>query len=493
MVGALPGGAGLPPWGGASGVRRCPSPGRPPFGAGSRGSAARVSRVWLVWASPTVCALLSCRCALWGWRKGVPGEGAFRRCQGRLSSGARPPPAARPRGGCRGPLPTCCGCGCAGGGAQHCPLGLHALLGAAGRRGGGRPSPGGWPSTLARGVWVLALLLPLLPALWVGCGGPPSTCCGRRCRCVWHVWCLCGVCALAGAWRCGSCCGAWCCSSSAPLVPPSLVLCCGVVPVVCLPCPSLLARPALVCWLPSSFFCCCGALYPFLYSPLARPPPWLVLFSCLRPGVCLGLSPCLPPWSRFTSPLLSLLLGPVRQRKGVGVGFRAAAGHSMRATARGVFLCGRVGAGTALHTILVTFVRCLFRLCAAAWRLTYLHLCWRVGALGGGVWLPPYPCLVWFAAPLCSLCTRVCGDWHVFSTTPFGSSHTYVDVVIVALFLAWRSAACIILALVLMCVRAFCTLLVPSYHVARPWRWRSCCACGGLSLQACPSFPVCAA
>ena len=31
--------------------------------------------------------------------------------------------------GCWGPPPTCCGCGCVGVGAQHCPLGLHALWG----------------------------------------------------------------------------------------------------------------------------------------------------------------------------------------------------------------------------------------------------------------------------------------------------------------------------------------------------------------------------
>ena len=45
--------------------------------------------------------------------------------------------------GCWGPPPTCCGRGCLGVGAQHCPLGLHALwgLGAAGVVGG--PSPGG--------------------------------------------------------------------------------------------------------------------------------------------------------------------------------------------------------------------------------------------------------------------------------------------------------------------------------------------------------------
>ena len=45
--------------------------------------------------------------------------------------------------GRRGPLPTCCGRGCAGVGAEHCLLGLHALWGAARRGGGWRASPGG--------------------------------------------------------------------------------------------------------------------------------------------------------------------------------------------------------------------------------------------------------------------------------------------------------------------------------------------------------------
>ena len=76
-------------------------------------------------------------------RKGVPVKGAFRRCEGRLRSGAPPPPTAPLQAGCRGPLATCCGRGCAGVGAQHCPLGLHALWGlrAAGVV-GGRPRGG---------------------------------------------------------------------------------------------------------------------------------------------------------------------------------------------------------------------------------------------------------------------------------------------------------------------------------------------------------------
>ena len=75
---AVPGGCGLPPLRGASGVRRCPPPGRPSSGAGSRGSATRVSRVrsvraWGPSTGPTACALAGRRCSLWGWRRVSPG------------------------------------------------------------------------------------------------------------------------------------------------------------------------------------------------------------------------------------------------------------------------------------------------------------------------------------------------------------------------------------------------------------------------------------
>ena len=62
-----------------------------------------------------------------------------------------PSPGCPPLGGCRGPPPACCGRRCAGAGAQHCPLGLHALWGAACCWGGGGLSRGvGFP--LLRGA-----------------------------------------------------------------------------------------------------------------------------------------------------------------------------------------------------------------------------------------------------------------------------------------------------------------------------------------------------
>ena len=219
--GAAPGGVGLPPLSGASGVRRCPSPGRLPSGAGSRGSAirpvcpgcsrcgrgdpapvpqraplrARVARcggggraspgVWLsplrgasevrrspspgcpplpgravgvrhlravgtgvrVWGPGTVpSACMPCGgCVLRGWWGAVPGGVVCHRCEGRLVSGAVPPPAARPLGRAAGVLrPVCPGCGRCGRG-DPAPAPQRAPLRASVARcgGGGGVSPGG--------------------------------------------------------------------------------------------------------------------------------------------------------------------------------------------------------------------------------------------------------------------------------------------------------------------------------------------------------------
>ena len=78
---------------------------------------------------------------LWGWRKGVPGGGAFHCCEGRLGSGAPPPPTARPLGGLLGSATyvlwaRVCGCG----GPTLSPWPARPV-GAACRGGGGGPSP----------------------------------------------------------------------------------------------------------------------------------------------------------------------------------------------------------------------------------------------------------------------------------------------------------------------------------------------------------------
>ena len=100
-------------------------------------------RAWGPSTGPTAWALAGRRCSLWGWRKGVLGRGAFHRCEGRLRSGAVPPPTARPLGGLLGSAThvlwaRVCGCG----GPPLSPW--HAChVGAACRGGGGGPSPGG--------------------------------------------------------------------------------------------------------------------------------------------------------------------------------------------------------------------------------------------------------------------------------------------------------------------------------------------------------------
>ena len=107
---------------------------------------------------------------LWGWRKGVPGGGAFQCCEGRLGSCAPPPATARPLGGLLGSAThvlwaRACGCG----GPTLSPWPAHPV-GAACRGGGGGPSPYlAWgcapPVGRVRGVRV--------PGGGLGGGGPP--------------------------------------------------------------------------------------------------------------------------------------------------------------------------------------------------------------------------------------------------------------------------------------------------------------------------------
>ena len=110
-----------------------------------------------------------------------PGGVACHRCEGRLVSGAVPPPAARPlERAARVLRPVCPGCGrCGRGDPAPAPQRAPLRAGVARCGGGGRVSPGGVPSTIVRGVPGHALSLPRLPAHWAGCWGPPPTCCGR--------------------------------------------------------------------------------------------------------------------------------------------------------------------------------------------------------------------------------------------------------------------------------------------------------------------------
>ena len=78
-------------WGGQPGFRDPCVPGAVGAGVGTQ-------------HRPHSVALTGRRCSLWGWRKGIPGGGSFHCCEGRLRSGAPPPPTARPLGGLLGGL-----------------------------------------------------------------------------------------------------------------------------------------------------------------------------------------------------------------------------------------------------------------------------------------------------------------------------------------------------------------------------------------------------
>ena len=106
-------------------------------------SRVRSVRAWGPSTGPTACAPAGRRCSLWGWRKGVPGGGAFHHCEGRLRSGAVPPPTSGPLGGLLGSATDVlwarmCGCG-----GPTLSLWPACPVGAACRGGGGGPSPGG--------------------------------------------------------------------------------------------------------------------------------------------------------------------------------------------------------------------------------------------------------------------------------------------------------------------------------------------------------------
>ena len=115
--------------------------------------------------------------------KGVPGGGAFHRCQGRLRSGAPPPPTARPLGGLLGSAThvlwaRVCGCG----GPTLSPL-PACPVGAACRGGGGGPSPWGVACHRCEGRLVSgAVPPPAARPLGRAAGAPRPVCPGcRRC------------------------------------------------------------------------------------------------------------------------------------------------------------------------------------------------------------------------------------------------------------------------------------------------------------------------
>ena len=97
-----------------------------------------------------------------GGGRASPGGAVFHRREGRLVSGAVPPPATRlPERAARVPRPVCPGGGRCGR-VDPAPAPQRAPLRAGVARcgGGGRASPGGVPSTVVRGAWCQALSLP---------------------------------------------------------------------------------------------------------------------------------------------------------------------------------------------------------------------------------------------------------------------------------------------------------------------------------------------
>ena len=154
----VPGGGCLPPLWGASEARRRPSPDCPPTGRAVWVRHPRaVGAGVCVWGPNTV--LSACMpyggCMPRGWWGAVPGGVVCHRFEGRLVSGAVPPPAARPlERAARVPQPVCPGCGRCGHG-DPAPAPTECAL--AGPRcslwGWRKGEPrGGVPSTIVRGV-----------------------------------------------------------------------------------------------------------------------------------------------------------------------------------------------------------------------------------------------------------------------------------------------------------------------------------------------------
>ena len=129
-----------------------------------------------VWTQHRPHSVRPCRPALLavGVAEGRPRGGAFHRCEGRLVSGAVPPPAARPlERAVRVPRPVCPGCGrCGRVDPASAPQRVPLRAGVARCGGGGGASPGGGVlSTVVRGAWCQALSLPRPPVLWSGQSG----------------------------------------------------------------------------------------------------------------------------------------------------------------------------------------------------------------------------------------------------------------------------------------------------------------------------------
>ena len=131
-------------------------------------------RAWRPVTNPTARALASWLCAVWGRNEGAR-EGAppawVWGVRGRALSHSQLPALWA---GCRGPLPTGCGCGGVRVWGPVTNPTAHSLACC----GDGMSVPGGVASCLGVGIRGRALSHPRLPALWAGCRGPLPTGCG---------------------------------------------------------------------------------------------------------------------------------------------------------------------------------------------------------------------------------------------------------------------------------------------------------------------------
>ena len=314
-------------------------------------------RAWGPSTCPAACVLAGRRCALWGWRKGVPGGGAFRRCEGRLRSGAPPPPTAHPPGGLSGSATHVLWarvCGCGGPALAPwlaCPVGGCAPRGWWGASGfrrppfPGCPPPGRaagarWPRAVGAGVGVCGVSgfcavramsrgVALRLSLWC----PPLRC---------FVAVLCSPCACRATF-------------------PARVPCSAAGYLLFL----LWFRrslpfPLLTVGSPSSLAC-----------TFSLPPPWCVSRSFSLPA---SLVPV--PGSSSFSPVQSCETG-----EGWGcVGLRAAARYSYNVTYFGLFLYQRgchyrcvlrcVACNIPVSALVFTCVRTLFTLLVIPWCLS---------------------------------------------------------------------------------------------------------------------------
>ena len=366
-----PSGARLLPGCGASVVGRSPTPDCPPSGraagahyplvVGAGGCGRRDP------SQTPQRALLRAGFARCGSGMRVPGGAPLAWVWGVRGRALSPPRLPALWAGCRGPLPTGCGCGGVrawGPVTSPTARALASLLCALWGRHEG--AWGGAPPARVGGVWGRALSHPRLPALWAGCWGPlpiGSGCGGvRACGPVTNPtaralasW----LCALwgqhEGAWRGGASCSGVGGPGSGALSPPT------ARPLGGLPGPTthwLWVRGGAGVWTrhqPHSARSCELALRA-VGAARGRVEGGRLLLGCGGSGVGRSLTPDWPPSGRAAGAHYPLALGaggcgrgdpsPTPQRTLLRAGF-ARCGGGTRAPGGGRLLpwCGASGVG----------------------------------------------------------------------------------------------------------------------------------------------------